>query len=432
MSIRQLFLLSSLALASPWAAMAQVPAPEPLTLGQALQAARGNLDVVLARSALVAAGADVTAADHAPLPVLSAKLGSIDLQNGIGGGSLLGQKRIDKSLGVDWTWERGSKRALRTQAARQAEAAAQADLEDATLQQLTAAHAAFFDLLAAQERLLQVSALERSAAQLAATAARRVQAGDLAAQDAARTGIEAQRARADVLSAQLERQRAALALRQLTGWTLPADSLQARADWPGIGLDVALPDLAVAVQSRADVRAAQARLQAAQAALDGATALKRTDVTLGASVDHFPGTSTRLVEFRMQMPLQWGYGYEGEIGRAQAQLTQAQAAQEKVLRTATGEMQRLQFEALASAQRAQSYEADILPRARKVAEGAEMAYSKGAMSLTDLLDARRVLRTTQIEALAARTDAAKAAGAWQLRVRPETFLPHTTSTEFPK
>jgi cobalt-zinc-cadmium efflux system outer membrane protein len=67
-----------------------------------------------------------------------------------------------------------------------------------------------------------------------------------------------------------------------------------------------------------------------------------------------------------------------------------------------------------------------------VAEGAEMAYSKGAMSLTDLLDARRVLRTTQIEALAARTDAAKAAGAWQLRVRPETFLPHTTSTEFPK
>ena len=433
MSIRQLFLVSSLALALPLPAWAQAPTPATpttLTLGQALQAARGNLDVALARGAVAAASADVAAADHAPLPVLSGKLASMDLQNGIGGGNLWSRKRIDKSIGLDWTWERGDKRELRTRTARQAEAAAQADLDDTTVQQLTAAHAAFFDLLAAQERLEQVTALERSAAQLAATAARRVQAGDLAAQDAARTDIEAQRARADVLGARLERQRAALALRQLTGVTVPADGLQARADWPGNEVEVAMPDAAAVAQARPDVRAAQARALAAQAALDGAQALKRTDLTWGASLDHFPGTSTRLLELRVQMPLQWGYGYQGEIGRAQAQLTQAQAAQEKVLRAATSEMQRLQFEALASAQRARSYETDILPRARKVAEGAETAYNKGALSLTDLLDARRTLRATLIEALAARTDAAKAAGAWQLRARPETF--QTSSTESSK
>ena len=46
---------------------------------------------------------------------------------------------------------------------------------------------------------------------------------------------------------------------------------------------------------------------------------------------------------------------------------------------------------------------------------AEFAYNKGAMSLTELIDARRTLRTILIEDLAARTDHAKAAQAWKLR-----------------
>jgi cobalt-zinc-cadmium efflux system outer membrane protein len=117
----------------------------------------------------------------------------------------------------------------------------------------------------------------------------------------------------------------------------------------------------------------------------------------------------------MQMPLQWGYGYQGEIGRASAQLAQAQDALEKTRRLAQLELQRLQHELQAAGQRASSFEADILPRARRVAEGAELAYRKGALSLTDLLDARRTLRSTALEALAARSEHAKALGAWQLR-----------------
>ena len=56
-----------------------------------------------------------------------------------------------------------------------------------------------------------------------------------------------------------------------------------------------------------------------------------------------------------------------------------------------------------------------MPRARKVAEMAELAYNKGAMSLTELIDARRTLRSILIEDLVARTDHAKAAQAWLLR-----------------
>ena len=216
MKFRPLLCASSLLLCAAGMAHGQAtspaaPAPAvaaPVAMAQALQAARDNVEVAIARSGLAAARADILTADHAPVPVLSAKTASIDLDNGIGPGGLL-RKRIDKSIGIDWTWERGNKRALRTRGARQLAEAAQADVDDTIQQQQLAAQGAFFDLLAAQERVQLVQALAQDARQLAATAARRPRAGDLAAQDARRMEIEAARAAADAQSAGLERQRAA-------------------------------------------------------------------------------------------------------------------------------------------------------------------------------------------------------------------------------
>lgn len=432
MSIRQLIFAASLATALPAGAQgsgAPNAAPAigatatllaaPISLAQALQAARGNFDVSLARRALAAAQADITAANHAPAPVLSAKAASIDLQNGIGAGNPA-QKRIDKAIGLDWTYERGNKRELRTLAARRTASAAEADVDNALVEQQLAAAAAYFDLLAAQERMLEVGAISRSASQLAATAARRVRAGDLAAQDASRTEIEAQRAASDVLTAGLERQRAALALAQLTGFTGPG-VLQAEPDWPSrLAEDAASGDASVypLVESRADVRAAQRRLEAAQAALDLAMAQKKADITLGTSFDHYPGVSNRLLEVRAQMPLYGifgGYNFQGEIARAEAQIDQAQDLLDKTRQAASIDLQRLQQSRQGAAVRALSYDTEIVPRARKLAELAELAYSKGAMSLTELIDARRTLRATLLEALAARAEHAKAAQAWQLR-----------------
>lgn len=418
MSIRQLFIASSLAV-SCWlpAAAQSVPlVTSSLSLSQAMQAAQNNLDVSLARRALDVARGDVTAADRAPIAVLSSKAGSINLQNGIGEGNLFRDKRIEKAIGVDWTYERGNKRELRTQAAQSLADAAMADVEDIKVQQLIATAAAYFDVLAAQERINEVRAIARSAAQLASTAQRRVQAGDLPALDAARTEIEAQRAATDLASALIDRQRTALGLAQLTGISNPA-ALWVQADWPvlqSLPTDTLYPS----IEARADVRAALQRVEAARAALESASAQKSRDLTLGTSFTHFPGTSTRQLEFRLQMPLNGflgSYNFQGEIARAQAQLSQAEDALEKTRRSATADFQRLQQNQSGAAARALSYEASILPRAHKVAEMAELAYSKGAMSLTELIDARRTLRSILIEALNARTDHAKAALAWQLR-----------------
>lgn len=419
MTLRSFFLAAALL---PLAASAQTPAtpptPSPVTvsLQQALQAARGNLDVALARRNVAGARADVLSADRAPFPTLSASVSQIDLQNGNGGGNPWTEQTVDKSVGLDWTWERGNKRELRTRTAQRYADAAQADLDETATQQQLAALSGFYDLLAAQERVSEVGQIERSAAELAHIAGRRLQAGDLSAQETARTEIEAQRALSDLRLAELEQQRAALVLWQLTALAPAPEQLQAQPEWPALSAVMpTAPALDELIEARADVRAARARVDAAQAALDTSSAQKKSDITWGVSYDHYPGTSTALVALRMSMPLQWGYGYEGEIGRATAQLALAQDALEKTRRLARQELQRLVHEVQSTGARATAYDSEILPRARRVADGAELAYRKGALSLTDLLDARRTLRATVLDAVAARSDYAKALGAWQLR-----------------
>lgn len=123
------------------------------------------------------------------------------------------------------------------------------------------------------------------------------------------------------------------------------------------------------------------------------------------------------MELRLQMPLQWGYRFEGEIGRASALQSQSQDLLERARLGARAELQTWLQAWDAARERLQTYERDILPRAQRVAEQAELAYTQGALTLTDLLDARRTLRTTRLEAIAAQADYAKAHGTWQLRTQ---------------
>ena len=407
---------------------ATINASQALSIEQVLQAAGQNLDVAVVRRSYEAAQADILAADHAPLPVLSAKAGSIDLNNGVGAGSIWQEKRIDKGVGLDWTWERGNKRTLRTQTSRQNAQAAQADWQDAITGQRVLALQAFYDWLAAHQKLEEMQGIAASAQSLAQAAQRRLQAGDVSAQDAARTDIEAARAQADVRQAELDRQRAALALAPLIAW--PGQPLQwrPRVEWPGTSdqrdavqqAQARLDDL---VEQRPDVRAARERAQATQSALQLARAQQSNDITWGGTVDHFPtgaGTASRQMELRLQMPLQWGYRFEGEIGRASALQGQAQDVLERSRLGARAELQTLLQAWDAARDRLQTYERDILPRALRVAQQAETAYRQGALTLTDLLDARRTLRATRLEAIAAQAEHAKAQGVWQLRTTTVT------------
>ena len=84
------------------------------------------------------------------------------------------------------------------------------------------------------------------------------------------------------------------------------------------------------------------------------------------------------------------------------------------------ELSRLWQEARIAAIKASSQEFELLPRARQLLTQAELAYGKGAQSLTELLDARRSLRSSLLDAIACQADFAKAQGSWVLRSHPQS------------
>lgn len=425
MSIRQLFVVASLGgLILGSAALAQsASTPDtaaiPLNVEQVLHAARQSPDVMAALRTTTAARADVLAADRAPAPTLSAGAASIDLRNGNGAGSFWTQKRLDKSLGLDWIWERGNKRALRVEAAERAARAANADNQDVLVRQQIGAQGAFYDLMASQDNLRTLEDLATGARTLAKTAELRLKAGDVSAQDAARTRIEAERTLADLQSARLVHEQAMLALSAWMGQPVPTVGWQAQGLWPEAQF-TSSTDMDARIEQRPDVVAARERLAAAEAALESAQALNHADPTVGATFDHYPdGQQTnRLLALRISVPINGFSRFEGEIARAIAQKEQAQDLLDKTRLQARADMQGLRQAWLRQSERLQGYEVRILPQARQVAAQAELAYGKGGLSLTDLLDARRTLRSTLLEATAVRNDHAKAQGAWQLRTAP--------------
>ncbi len=226
------FCLALLALHPPEALQAQ-----PLTLDNVLSRAIQHPDVAVAEAEINAAIGSKVAADRAPLPTVSTSIASIDLQNGLGPGSLLGGKRFDTGVGVDWTWERGDKRAHRTRSAEFALAASRFERTEALIRRQIAISGAFWDLLAAQEREIDSEQMLRSAEQIAELARRRLEKGDISEQELARVVIETERARGDDALLRAARQLAAVTLAQAAA--LSGDRPVAAAGWP------ALPTLAV-------------------------------------------------------------------------------------------------------------------------------------------------------------------------------------------
>lgn len=403
-----------------------IPEPKSISLAQALQAASHNVDTRLAKQQLASARADILAANRAPAPVLSTSISQIDLQNGVGAGSWLSEKRINKTLGVDWTWERGNKRELRTSATTAIAQATHLDLTETLIQQRLLASNAFFELLAAQGRYAQIEAIYDSAKQLDDAAAKRFAAGDISAQEAARSNIEAQRAQNELHLADEARERAALSI----GLVLDiGDTTSFKALHPNPAaasqldlkakLKLDIGKIKQSLEERPDMQAAIARVASAKAQLDGALALQKNDITLGTAIDHLPGTSTRLLTFRLQMPLQLGalggYTFQGEIQRAEAQLAFTEANLDKIKHSAFVDTLRLREELENGQQRAINFAQGIAPQAKRVADQAELAYRKGALSLSDLLDARRTWRATTLEAITAQSDFEKALSAWNIR-----------------
>jgi cobalt-zinc-cadmium efflux system outer membrane protein len=399
------------------------PSAERLSLALVLEAARQHPDALTAARLVDAARADVLVANRSPALTLSTAISTVDAKNGQSLGSGLSPAKLNKSLGMDGLWERGGKRALRTDKAQTMVQLAQAERLETLVVQQMAAQMAFYELQTAQLRLEVLNDLAQSARLLAKTADMRLKNGDVSAQEAARTQIEADRAHTEAQVAMLEYQQSSLAIGTWTGLRRPAGGWWLQVQWPPdtawAGLAATDIDKGPWLEARSDVTAARLRVTAANQALALAQALRITDPSLGTSIENTPdgfGNTAKVMAFRIAIPLVNANRYDGEIARATAEAEASQSLLERTRQRAQIEMLHWLETGQSQAERLQIYEKDILPSALRVAEQTETAYRQGGLSLTELLDARRTLRAVQLDVLNARNAYAKAWTYWQRRM----------------
>jgi len=319
----------------------------------------------------------------------------------------------DTVFRIDQPFERGNKRELRLGAAAGLQRAARSDYLDVLRQQLSVLQGAYYDLKLAQEKAQTLAENAELFSGTLAAAERRLKAGDLAPADVAKVQVDYERAQNDARSALAELARAQIALAYLLA--LEAESRELRAVEPWPALERAEPAaVEEAIDARPDVAAARTRVEAAEKLRDLARAQRTRDITLGAQYERFPGNvPSNSVGFGVAVPLFTGYDFAGDIQKAEVDRYAALDALARVRAVAQSELARAAADLNAAAERVARFDGSLLGAANRSAQASEFAFSRGAISVLEVLDARRTLRAVRLEALGARADYAKALGAWR-------------------
>ncbi|TWG87418.1 cobalt-zinc-cadmium efflux system outer membrane protein [Cupriavidus gilardii J11] len=386
-----------------------------------LLAMQCNAELRAARRAVQASEADIRIAAQRPNPVLSLGVQNINPHAGVGAGGWRG-KTVDSIARVDQVIETANKAELRVDAARAANAAAGEQVQAVAAQQTATVEQAFYEAAVSQQRVAVLTETLALYARTEQANQARLKAGDIARADLTKLRLDALRAQADLREARADHLRDMAELAQRIGIPGTLEDTALSVEWPDAGQDVAAFDQAL-LQSRPDVVAAQARLRAAAAARDLARAGRVPDVTVGAQAEHYPVSATNdqgsgnSFGVFITIPLHVRHSHGGEAARAEVDYYAALDERNRVLLAAGNEVARLRAALDAARQSWLQMRDAVLPSAERVAADAEFAYGKGASGVLDLLDARRALRQTRLDAAQAQGNYAKALSAYLAAIR---------------
>ena len=397
----------------PFSSIAKINVPLPVA---ELRLVDCNRDVLAAQRAYEAVVADRVTAGQRPNPNLTIGASNINPRVGIGSGSIQ-DKTIDSTVRFDQLIERGDKASLREQQADAAIRAAKADWQDVIRQQRLQLRQNYFELLYQQARIVTQQEFATIARDGLNAAEIRLKSGDIAVNETNRFRLDHARAQNDLRQAEVDARKAKLEFAKSIGAeTVALDLVAERIDLPKDNLK-AIAQLANADQ-RADLVAAANRIEAALAAKALAASIAARDVTVSAQFEHWPtsainqqGTGNSF-GLSFSIPLSVRHANEGEVKRASVDLEAARDLLNRLRIQARTEADASIDAWRAATERAARTERDLLPLAREVARAAEFAYRNGATSVLDLLDARRTLKQSELDAAQASTDAGKAWAQW--------------------
>ena len=368
-----------------------------------------NRDILDAKRTLIANESGLIIAGETQNPILTLGVGELNPKLGIGSGSVF-DKTIDSSIRYEQLIERGGKRDLRIKSSRSLIAGSQQDIIEVQRLQSIQLFNAMVDLSAAHQKINLLSEVVSLYQDTLQANNIRTQKGDLPRLDAERQIIDFNHAQIEFRQAQANEKIAQLALASLLAWEKQAELIQVDDAILNVS---SLQNEEFNTDARSDVKAAKRRIEATTSLRELAQAQQKVDITASVQYDHWPTSPSNTtgtgdtIGFTVSVPLQINHRYEGEIARANSDAEAANEALERAHANAKADWFRYNADVNSADNKLKILQNDQMPRAENVAKTIELGYKKGALSLIDLLDARRMLRQTRLDLLEARANLAR-------------------------
>jgi cobalt-zinc-cadmium efflux system outer membrane protein len=296
---------------------------------------------------------------------------------------------------LSYLFERGGKRAKRTQVAQDTTSVAARTAGDAERQLVFQTEQAFINVLLAKSVRDLADQNLKNFADVVNVNRERVRAGDLAEADFLKISLQQLQFEQDVSSAGLALAQARVALRQAVGLDNLADQFEVDGDLSYTKYTPSLEDLdREALSARADLLAAQAGVKLAEDTQALAYGNRARDITGEVEYDRAGDFNAVGFGFSIELPIH--DRNQGNIAHATVAIKQAQETQAQARTTVLGDVANA-FAAFQASEKVLSlFQSGYLEQARQSLDVTTYVFQRGSGSLLDLLDAERTFRATEL------------------------------------
>ncbi len=371
------------------------PTAGPITIEQALEeGVQKNLSLLAERYNVQIADARIIQAGLRPNPTLTFNQLYVDLfRQGLTAEKSSGPTESD--IGVNWTFERGGKRARREDVASAAKSVAELSLINTIRQLRLDVQNAFVDVLTAKSSLALAQDNLKSLRGIVDINESRVKSGDLAEVELKRSRLAALQFQNSVRQAELRVRTASTRLQLLLGRS-PDTALEIRGDFRNDTTDLKVEELMqVALELRPDLQATRKDADRAKFDIGLQTANGKVDYQVGATFNsQYTYASGNTASFSFQIPLPIYNRNQGEIERARRENQQLLLRARAVERQIGSEVRTAWEQYQTARQLVDVIGKTMLDQAREVRDTTEYSYRRGEASLVEFLDAQRTYNDT--------------------------------------
>jgi outer membrane protein, heavy metal efflux system len=290
--------------------------------------------------------------------------------------------------------EVAGKRGLRIESSGFATQAAESDFRDAVRIFSNMVRDAYYELLQAQKNRWLMQEIVNHYQTITQANTLRLKSGDISESDFLRVKMEALRAESDLDNAQTAVEQAQANLAVVLRWPDKSLQFEAKDQWPEIQeIGQKLPKeelISKALQLRPDLQADKQRAEQADKELELARRLKYPDVTVTAGYARDPSNNALNSGFvGLSVPLPLFYQYKGEADKAAVNLNQSRLEAEQTELAIRNEVVSSLAAWNSTNKILQRFKDGLLDDARVVRDSSELAYSRGATSVLDFIEAQR-------------------------------------------